>query len=146
MILAFHRDEELEIVLGRLRELPVDEVIVVDNGGTVAEREGVRVIRAGGNIGVGGRNIGAREATGELLLMLDDDSYPLPGTVETLRAAFEADSRLGVAGGLVRNVDEQQHVLKERELGTFDWFLSSGRGDNPPPGGWPAFFFPRGRA
>jgi GT2 family glycosyltransferase len=144
VILAYHRDEELEIVLERLGELPVDEIVVVDNGGTVQERANVQVIHTGENIGAAGRNLGARAATGELLLMLDDDSYPLPGCIETLQAALDAEPRLAVAGGLVRNVDRDGRVVKERELGTFDWFFRAGRRGAPPPAGWPTFFFPEG--
>src|SRR5437660_1241417 len=80
-----NRPEMLSRILDRLAEEPVDEVLVVNNGpddaaaGQAAGRPGVRVLEAGGNTGVGGRNLGAREASGDLLLMLDDDSYPLPG-------------------------------------------------------------------
>ena len=42
------------------------------------------------NLNIAGRNLAAQKARGELLLMLDDDSYPLPGAVEALRWAFEA--------------------------------------------------------
>jgi GT2 family glycosyltransferase len=122
----------------------VDEIIIVDNGGTVADHDDARIIRPSENLGVSGRNVGAREATGDLLLMLDDDSFPLPGTIETLRGAFERDPRLGVVGGLIRDVDRGGKVLKEQEVGTFDWFLRAGRGGEVPANGWPAFFYPEG--
>ena len=35
-------------------------------------------------------------------------------------------------------------MLRERELGTFDWFFRAGREGEPGPEGWPAFFFPEG--
>jgi GT2 family glycosyltransferase len=76
--------------------------------------------------------------------MLDDDSYPLPGAVETLREVFERLPRLGVAGGLVRDIGPDGDVVRERELGTFDWFFRGGRVGEPPADGWPAFFFPEG--
>src|SRR5207244_1244340 len=117
VILAHRRKSELNVVLDHLAELPVDEIIVVNNGpagelGDVAGRCNgkVRLLEPGRNTGIGGRNLAAREATGELLLMLDDDSYPLPGAVEALVAAFRADPQLGVAGGLVRDVDEAQRI------------------------------------
>jgi GT2 family glycosyltransferase len=151
VIVTWNRREALDTVLDRLAELPVAEVVVVDNGsddGTAAAvrtRGGnVRVLEQGENLGISGRNRGAREATGELLLMLDDDSYPLPGAIEALVERFERDPRLGAAGGLVRDVDPSGEVVRSTELGTFDWWLRSGREGDPPPEGFPAFFFPEG--
>jgi N-acetylglucosaminyl-diphospho-decaprenol L-rhamnosyltransferase len=150
VILAFSRGDALVTVLERLRDLPVDEVVVVDNGLDAASRErtrqapGVRLVGSGQNLGIAGRNLGAREANADLLLMLDDDSYPLPGALETLAAAFERNPRLAVAGGLVRDVDPGGRVLRQDELGTFDWYLRAGRTGPAPDGGFPAFFFPEG--
>jgi GT2 family glycosyltransferase len=146
IILAYKRRSSLEVVLGRLTELPVHEVLVVDNGGELEglTRAGVRVITPEKNIGIAGRNRAAENANGDLLLMLDDDSYPLPGAVEALSEAFESQPRLGVAGGLVRDVDEAGRVLRHDELGTFDWFFRGGRKGLAPSGGWPTFFFPEG--
>ena len=152
VILAHNRREAVGQVLDRLEALPVDEVIVVDSGSTdgtadaVRARGGkVRLIDPGGNVAIAGRNIGARAATGEFLLMLDDDSYPLPGAIETLLEVFARSPRLGVAGGLVRDVDDQGRVVKLDELGTFDWWLRGGRRPGPAPAdGFPCFFFPEG--
>jgi GT2 family glycosyltransferase len=146
IILAHRRRSTLALVLERLAALPVDEILVVDNGSEQLEfdRPNVRVLRPGGNVGIAGRNLAAREARGELLLMLDDDSYPLPGAVEALAAAFARQPRLGVAGGLVREIDEQGRTLREREVGTFDWFFRRGRDVVAPPEGLPTFFFPEG--
>jgi len=151
VIVTWNRRDALEIVLDRLSELAVDEVVVVDNGsedGTaeLARSRGgnVRVLEQGENLGIAGRNRGAEAASGELLLMLDDDAYPLPGAVEALVERFEADPRLGAAGGFVRDVDAEGTVLRSTELGTFDWWLRSGRKGEAPPEGLPAFFFPEG--
>jgi GT2 family glycosyltransferase len=130
-------------VLDALAELPVDEVIVVENEPhpELEGRPGVRVLRPGRNLGVIARNLAAHEATGDLLLMLDDDSYPLPGAVETLVAAFERNDRLGVAGGLVRDVDPETGVENERGTNTFDFWLGD---PSRPDDEVPAFFFPEG--
>jgi GT2 family glycosyltransferase len=150
VIITRNRKSTLTTVLDRLAELPLREVIVVDNGsedGTadaIRSRDGVRLIEAEANLGLEGRNRGAEAATGELLLMLDDDSYPLPGAVEILAAAFAASRPLGVAGGLVRDVDADGNVLRQAELGTFDWWLRAGRDGDAPPEGFPAFSFPEG--
>jgi GT2 family glycosyltransferase len=130
-------------VLEALRDLPVDEVIVVENAPNpeLDEWPGVRILRPERNLGIAARNLAAREATGDLLLMLDDDSYPLPGAIETLVEAFEREERLGVAGGLVRDVDPETGTENERGTNTFDYWLGDpGRPDDEVP----AFFFPEG--
>jgi len=151
VIVTRNRRDALGIVLDRLADLPVDEVLVVDNGsedGTaelIAARGGnVRLLEQGENLGIAGRNRAASQASGELLLMLDDDSYPLPGAVEELAERFVRDPRLGAAGGLVRDVDGHGRIVRSTELGTFDWWLRGGRKGEAPPEGMPAFFFPEG--
>jgi N-acetylglucosaminyl-diphospho-decaprenol L-rhamnosyltransferase len=151
VMVTWNRRDAVEFVLDRLADLPVDEVLVVDNGsedGTaelVRARGGkVRLLEQGENSGIAGRNRGAELATGELLLMLDDDSFPLPGAIEALVRLFELDPRLGAAGGFVRDADVEGRVLRSTELGTFDWWLRAGRKGEPPPEGFPAFFFPEG--
>ena len=150
IIITRNRKDALETVLGRLVNLPVDEVIVVDNGsedGTAelvrSHRSRVTLLEPGENLGTAGRNLAADEAKGELLLMLDDDAYPMPGAVETLVAAFEANPKLAVAAGFVRDIDEEGNVLRQDEPGTFDWWLRAGRTGNPPEG-FLAFSFPEG--
>ena len=151
VIITRDRRDALARVLDRLGQLPVDEVLVVDNGSSDGTAElvrsrddGVRLLEPGENIGIAGRNLAAREARGEFLLMLDDDSYPLPGAIEALIAALRSSPRLAAAGGLVRDVDASGSVVKLDELGTFDWWLRAGARDEPPPEGFPAFFFPEG--
>lgn len=152
VILAHNRRDAVGVVLDRLADLPLDEVVVVDSGSTdgtgdvVRARGGnVRLVDPGRNVAIAGRNLGAQAATGDYLLMLDDDSYPLPGAIETLVAMFERTPRLGVVGGLIRDVDSDGAVVKLDEPGTFDWWLRGGRPPGPAPAdGWPCFFFPEG--
>jgi hypothetical protein len=149
IILAFNRADDVEHTLDRLAEEPVHEVIVVDSGeDDTAERVrarggNVHVVQTG-DIGAAARNLGAEAAQGELLLMLDDDSYPLPGCVHTLRQAFARDQRLGLAAGLVLEVDRDGRVVYADEVGTFDWFLRAGHKGPAPPEGIPTYFFPEG--
>ena len=150
VLLAFHRPEAVTTVLDRLRDLPVDEVVVVDNSlddetAEAVERHGTaRLVRPGGNVGIAGRNLGAEVATSDHLLFLDDDSYPKPGAVEALLATFEACPSAGLVGGMVRDVDGQGRVLQDHEIGTFDWWLRAGEVGPAPAEGFPAFFFPEG--
>ena len=80
-----------------------DEVVVVNNGGpapeldAAAEREGVRVVEAGGNLGyAGGGNVGAREATGDVLVFLNPDTVVRPGALARLAERL-ADPEVGIA-------------------------------------------------
>jgi GT2 family glycosyltransferase len=149
VVLTRNRKDVLATVLDRLAALPIDEVVVVDNGsgdGTVESlcgRNDLRVVETGRNLGFAARNLGARAASHDLLLMLDDDAYPLTGAVETLTAAFAANPRLGAAGGFVRDVDGGGRIIRSTEVGTFDWWLRAGR-VGAPPDGMPAFSFPEG--
>jgi GT2 family glycosyltransferase len=140
---TFAARPELRVVLDALAELPVDEVLVVENAPSpqLEERAGVRVLRPGRNLGIAARNLGAREAKGDLLLMLDDDSYPLPGAIETLAELFARNDRLAVAGGLVRDVDPETGAENERGTNTFDYWLGD---PNRPDDDVPSFFFPEG--
>ena len=149
-MLAHRRRDEVAHTLDRLAELPVDEVIVVDNAsgdGTaelVRSRGGaVRLVEAGANLGAAGRNLGAEAARGELVVMLDDDSYPCAGAIEAAQAVFARCPDVGLVGGSVRDVDADGGVVLSDEVGSFDWWLRAGRRDVPECG-LPAFFFPEG--
>jgi GT2 family glycosyltransferase len=150
IVLAYRRRAEVANTLDRLADLPVDEVIVVDNAsedGTadlVRSRGGaVRLVEAGGNVGAAGRNLGAEVARGEFLVMLDDDSYPRPGAIEAALAVFAHAPGVGLIGGSVRDVDPDGQIRFADEVGSFDWWLRAGRSE-VPSSGLPAFFFPEG--
>ena len=95
LIVAWNSREELARTLpALLPELDEDdELIVVDNdsGDRTAEAAAAlapaaRVVRSGRNAGfAGGCNLGAAEAGGELLVILNPDAAPLPGFGEAIR-------------------------------------------------------------
>ncbi len=80
------------------------DVIVVDNGsadevGSVVERwaPGATIVRAGRNLGFSaGNNAGARVATGEYLLFLNDDTRVAPAAVGALVEVAERRRAAGV--------------------------------------------------
>ncbi len=96
--------------------LPRDrfELIVVDNASSdgtadaLQAQPDVGTIALPVNLGSCAKAVGVRQARGELLLFLDDDSYPRPGAVARMLAHFEAHPRLGAAGFLVHLPDGRQ--------------------------------------
>jgi GT2 family glycosyltransferase len=82
-------------------------IIVVDNASTdgTAERVGtlcrektnVRLIRLAKNCGPVAKNAGLHKNPADLVVLLDDDAYPLPGAVARMIDHFEADPTLGAA-------------------------------------------------
>jgi GT2 family glycosyltransferase len=89
-ILSFNRRDYLKITLGKVFEQSYKniEVIVVDNASTDATVEMVksefplvRFIQLKKNIGIAGWNEGFKNAKGEYVLVLDDDSYPEDNTI-----------------------------------------------------------------
>ncbi|MEI7772848.1 MAG: glycosyltransferase family 2 protein, partial [Chloroflexales bacterium] len=86
---------------------PQDEIVLVDNrsrdrAGDWARRHApdVRVIDLPANLGfAGGTNAGMAAASGELLLLINDDALAEPGCVAALWAALLASPRAGAAAG-----------------------------------------------
>ncbi len=101
------------------------EVIVVDNASTDGsrewfaqwEREGSaaghvrRVILNDSNAGFsGGNNVGLAAATGEVLVILNNDTYVTPGWVRTLCAHLHADPTLGLIGPVTNNIGNEAKI------------------------------------
>ncbi|HEV8433114.1 MAG TPA: glycosyltransferase family 2 protein [Thermoanaerobaculia bacterium] len=87
-----------------------DDVIVVDDGSTddtvaLLSRE-ARVISLEKNRGFAvAANRGVAEARGDLILLLNSDAIVEPDALNAFVAAFENDSKLGVAGAQLLNSD-----------------------------------------
>jgi len=112
-----NRRATLAETLRRLRGLtaPRHEIIVVDNDSTddtaqlrTAFTE-VHWIFLDENHAAAARNVAAAAARGPLLLMLDDDSWPEPGTMERAIRLFAKRADLGAAACRVRLADSDRH-------------------------------------
>ena len=104
-ILSYNRKTDLVYTLRVLQNDPYGrlELLVADN----ASRDGtpelladkfpaVRLFTHPQNIGIDALNTAFRAATGKYVLVLDDDSWPEPGTIELAVARFEEKLDLGL--------------------------------------------------
>jgi GT2 family glycosyltransferase len=109
ILITYNREPDIRKSLAALRDhvRGYSEILVIDNAstdGTPAvlqafekEMPGLRCIRADRNLGVaGGRNLGMREATGEILVFLDDDAeFLTEQPLEKITARFREDPSIG---------------------------------------------------
>lgn len=94
------------------------ELIVVDNGsrdGSVAwlraHAPQARVIALPTNHGfAGGNNVGLRSATGEYLVLINNDAVPAPDFLERLVAPLAGDARLGASAGVLTFAQRPQVI------------------------------------
>lgn len=92
------------------------ELVVVDNGSEpplradgllASEPWTVRVVREE-RVGLTPARLrGIRESTGDVLVFFDDDNEPDPAYAAEVLSVFEADPKLGVAGGRIDGVFEK---------------------------------------
>ncbi|HEX9336802.1 MAG TPA: glycosyltransferase family 2 protein [Pseudonocardiaceae bacterium] len=89
----------------RAQSYPGLEVLLVDDHSTddsasVAESLGFSIIRTSHNMGApAARNLGARHATGEILVFVDSDVRLEPDAVANAVALLESDARIGAVCG-----------------------------------------------
>lgn len=98
VITTWNRSEDLNQTLLQLKKQQYNnlETIVVDNNSTDGTGElikrffpEVRLIHLSENLGIDGTNIGMREAKGEYILLLDNDSSPREDAISKMVAAFK---------------------------------------------------------
>ncbi|MCU7495318.1 MAG: glycosyltransferase [Ignavibacteria bacterium] len=110
---SFNREVILRQVLSRLSGHVYNfnyEIIVVDNNSSdnsvamVKELfPRVRVLEMKSNLGAKSRNVALEVASGEYIMMLDDDSYPIDDSVEKAIAVLENDAE-GKVGCIAFNI------------------------------------------
>ena len=81
---------------------------MVDNGGDAEAREGVRVISPGENIGfAAGNNLGASQATGDALVLLNPDTVVAQGALQELIRPLD-DPEIGIVSARLRLLDRPE--------------------------------------
>jgi N-acetylglucosaminyl-diphospho-decaprenol L-rhamnosyltransferase len=89
------------------------EIVIVDNASsddTVAyvrgRWPGVRVIEAGANLGfAAGNNVGIRQTSGELVLLLNPDTIADAGAIDMLVATLDAQPHAAIVGPRITDAD-----------------------------------------
>lgn len=124
VMLSFNRKDDVAEGLGRLlaQNYPNLEIIVVDNGshdGT-ADMVGrkfpsVKLTALQENVGVAAYNKGFQWAGGKYIIILDDDSFPSPGSIHRMVDEFEKNSKLGIIAFDVRNYYDYENVIKQNK-------------------------------
>jgi GT2 family glycosyltransferase len=106
---TYNRKDEMLFTLDKLeRNIPYDfEVIILDNSPVQQNTpfgHNVKYFFLGRNAGTEARNIGISEATAPYILMLDDDSHPLEGSIEKALSLLESATPeiAGITGPVVR--------------------------------------------
>lgn len=126
-------EQSVERVLG---DPLVDEFVIVDNGsspseaqrlrGLVARDDRVVLLSGHGNIGFArGANLGARNASGDLLVFLNPDAFLQPGCIAELVREIEGRPAPCIVGGRVLNADRtEQRGARRGEITPVSALLS----------------------
>jgi GT2 family glycosyltransferase len=119
-----------------LRDPLVDELVIVDNGSTQCESDGlrrlaerdarVRLVAGHGNIGFArGANLGAANAVGDVLVFLNPDAFLQAGCVAELVREIEGKAVPCVVGGRVLNADRtEQRGARRGEITPLNALMS----------------------
>lgn len=105
VILSFNRCKELQNTLDHIKliDYPNLEVVVFDNGSKDGTAEMVKshampvsLIGSEDNIGIAGYNHAVQASNGEIIVILDDDSFVAPEAVKIAIHVLSADEGIGV--------------------------------------------------
>ncbi len=122
VILAYGDPALTNTTLSSLKErgdhYPNMEIIIVDNGSPEADLNqmkqyaaqftGVRFIENGENLGfAAGNNVGIKAATGEFVMLLNNDTFVSPGAVYGMMRHLQNNPSAGVVGALTNNIGNE---------------------------------------
>ncbi len=116
------RPEELATAVASIlaQTVPPDEILIIGNGADPGSLPGARTIALDENLGIsGGRNAGARAATGDIVFFLDDDAHCADDTVaQRVLDLFDQRPDLAVITMRITDADDgstqRRHVPRLR--------------------------------
>ena len=103
---------------------PNMEVLVVDNGSPSASLDDIKsfasrypnvhVVENGENLGFArGNNVGLDRATGEYVVLLNNDTYVAPGAIHAMVRHLSGNPELGAIGPLTNNIGNEARIAVE---------------------------------
>ena len=106
------------------RTYPNMEVLVVDNGSPSASLDDIKsfashypnvhIIENGENLGFArGNNVGLDRATGEYVVLLNNDTYVAPGAIHAMVRHLSSNAELGAIGPLTNNIGNEARIAVE---------------------------------
>lgn len=106
--------EQLLTSISATNVYPHIEIIVVDNGskensvpGWIVKYPEIKFIRSDINLGfAGGNNLGIKEAKGEYLFFVNNDTEFTPGLIDTLVTVMDQNPSVGMASPKIRYFDQ----------------------------------------
>jgi GT2 family glycosyltransferase len=134
-ILSFNRKDDLRVTLTKVFEQDYKniEVIVVDNASSdetvemvKSEFPTVQLIKMEKNIGIAGWNEGFKAALGELVLVLDDDSYPEKDTISKCVELLNTTQDCGIVACHVHNTRTGKYQTDHLITGPVITFVGCG--------------------
>ena len=103
---------------------PNMEVLVVDNGSPTASLDDIKsfashypnvhIFENGENLGFAkGNNVGLERATGEYVVLLNNDTYVAPGAIHAMARHLSGNPDLGAIGPLTNNIGNEARIAVE---------------------------------
>ena len=103
---------------------PNMEVLVVDNGSPSASLDDIKsfasrypnvhIVENGENLGFAkGNNVGLDRATGEYVVLLNNDTYVAPGAIHAMVRHLSGNPELGAIGPLTNNIGNEARIAVE---------------------------------
>ncbi len=119
VILNYNRSFETRRTINHLKVLLSNrndvEIIAVDNGSSddtydflLTQKKWVNVIKLEKNCGIAGLNVGFKQAQGDYIMVLDDDSHPKDeSTIDLLIRHLDASPDIGVVACHIEKSDHR---------------------------------------
>jgi cellulose synthase/poly-beta-1,6-N-acetylglucosamine synthase-like glycosyltransferase len=104
-------------------------IIITDHKDTKHHWDKTKLLTSGPNGPAVKRDIGAKEATGEILAFLDDDAYPRPDWLKKSIHCFVEDDKVGAVGGPAITPSDDG-VLQKVSGAVFESYLGGGSARN----------------
>lgn len=124
IVLTYNNIKLTKVCLNSLlfnNDYPNLEIIIVDNASTdetpkylvelIQQNPHIKLILNDTNLGfAAGNNLGIQAATGDYLIILNNDTIVTPGAFLTMMRHFQSDSEIGLIGPVTNNIGNEAKV------------------------------------